>query len=169
VTHYWLIQTSAEKLHVQADQGVRVLWVVDSVQIALLCPHNPLYLYGQAVPRNALKREHAHVCFSLFSAPGSLSAHKQQAISEYFIWFTGLEISSFFQNMIHVMLVIVWIEWLYTETPVVFKVKILILLLYYPDYSNYHTHTNTHTNTHTQTHTHTHTHTHTNKQCTETV
>jgi hypothetical protein len=24
-THYWLIQTSAEKLHVRADQGVRVL------------------------------------------------------------------------------------------------------------------------------------------------
>ena len=33
--------------------------VVDSVQIALLCPHIPLYLYGQAVPRNALMMGHA--------------------------------------------------------------------------------------------------------------
>jgi hypothetical protein len=44
----------------------------DSVQIALLCPHIPLYLYGQAVPRNAFTMGHAQVCFTLFSAPGSL-------------------------------------------------------------------------------------------------
>jgi hypothetical protein len=53
--------------------------IVDSVKIALLCPHIPFYLYGQAVPRNA------RVSFPLFSAPGSLEAHKELAISEYFI------------------------------------------------------------------------------------
>jgi hypothetical protein len=33
--------------------------VVDSVQKALLCPHIPLYLYNQAIPRNALMTVHA--------------------------------------------------------------------------------------------------------------
>jgi hypothetical protein len=50
----------------------RVSGQYDSVQIALLCPHIPLYLYGQAVPRNALTKVSARVCFSFFSAPGSL-------------------------------------------------------------------------------------------------
>ena len=57
----------------QWEREVPGQMVVDSVLIALLCPHIPLYLYGQAVSRNAfITTGHSRVCSSLSSAPGSL-------------------------------------------------------------------------------------------------
>ena len=52
---------------------------VDSVQIALLCSHIPLYLYGQAVPRNVLTTGHARVCFQPQAA--SRLTNNQQFLS----------------------------------------------------------------------------------------
>jgi hypothetical protein len=56
--------------------------VVDSVQIALLYPHILLYLYGQAVPRNAFTTGHTHVCSS-FPQPQAASrlTNNQQFLS----------------------------------------------------------------------------------------
>jgi hypothetical protein len=66
-THYWLIQTSAEKLHVRAGcQSSVSCWL--SLDSPVMSSHSPLS-YGQDVPRNVLTTGHTQVCFSFFLSP----------------------------------------------------------------------------------------------------
>jgi hypothetical protein len=69
-THYWLIQTSAEKLHVRAGCQSSVSFLLNSDSPVM--PLHSSLSYGQAVPRNVLTKGHTQVCFSFFSATGSL-------------------------------------------------------------------------------------------------
>ena len=102
VTHYWLIQTSAEKLHVHAGcQSSVSCWL--SLDHPVMSSHSSLSLRLSCSQECFNYRAYPGLFF-FFLSPGSLWAHKIPAISEYFIWLTGLEISSFFHYLASVVI-----------------------------------------------------------------